>query len=44
MSRDLLRCICLLMAPSEHTETVCYSSAFGQQRTYMLAWLRPHRS
>jgi len=32
------------MARSGHIETVCYLSAFGQQRTYILAWLRPHRS
>jgi len=32
------------LALSGHTETICYLSAFGQQRTYMLAWLRPHRS
>jgi hypothetical protein len=24
------------MAQSGHTETICYLSAFGQQRTYML--------
>ena len=27
------------MALSGHTETICYLSALGQQRTYMLAWL-----
>jgi hypothetical protein len=32
------------VALSGHTETICYSSAFGQQRTYMLAWLRPLQS
>jgi hypothetical protein len=35
----MLRCICPLLALSGHTETICYLSAFGQQRTYMLARL-----
>jgi hypothetical protein len=32
------------MAQSGHSETICYLSAFGQQQTDMLAWLRPHRT
>jgi len=40
----LLRCVQARMALSGHTETICYSSAFGQQRTYMRSVGRPARS
>jgi hypothetical protein len=40
----LLHCVRSLLAPSGLSETSARLSAFGQKRTYMLAWLRPHRS
>src|ERR1700730_16452112 len=39
-----MQCVGTRLALSGHTETIRYLSAFGQQRTYMRAWLRPHRS
>jgi len=46
INRDFICCICSrqLLAQSGRPETSARLSAFGQQRTNMLAWLRPHRS
>jgi hypothetical protein len=43
-SRVLLQVLAAAIGTKRTTETICYLSAFGQQRTNMLAWLRPHRS
>jgi hypothetical protein len=40
----MLRCMSPVLALNGHTEMIWYLSAFGQQRTNMLAWLRPHRT
>ena len=36
--------LCPLLAQSGRPKNSAHLSAFRQQRTYMLAWLRPHRS